>query len=135
MKLNTKKLLAVKTLGVGKGRIVFNRERLEEIKDAITKQDIRDLIESGAIIIRENNGRRTVLRRRTRRRAGSVRKKVNQSKREYVIRTRKLRAYLVELLLHGKISKEQYKILRTQIKASIFRSKAHLKEHLAPHSP
>lgn len=135
MKLNTKKALAVKTLGVGKHRVVFNQERLSEIKDAITKQDIRDLVESGAIVIREIRGRRTIERRTTRRRKGSIRKRVRSGKREYIIRTRKLRAYLAELIKQGKISKENYKTMRKQIKASVFRSKAHMKEHLAPESP
>ena len=73
MKLNRKKELVSRTIGVGKGRILFNKERLSEIKEAITKQDIRDLVESKAIMIREITGRRKVERRRTRRRIGSIR--------------------------------------------------------------
>ena len=46
MKLEGKKDLVARTLGVGKGRIVFNVQRLEEIKQAITKQDIKDLVQA-----------------------------------------------------------------------------------------
>jgi len=37
MKINNKKELAARTLGIGKSRILFNNSRLSEIKDAITK--------------------------------------------------------------------------------------------------
>ena len=63
MKLNKKKELAVKILGVGKSRIIFEKSRLEEIKDAITRQDIRDLAASGAIKIRLVKGRKKKERR------------------------------------------------------------------------
>ena len=59
MKLDKKQLVA-RTFNVGIDRIVFNKERLAEIKEAITKQDIRDLTKDGAITIREIKGRRKV---------------------------------------------------------------------------
>ncbi len=130
MKLNKKKELAAKTLGVGKGRIAFNLNRLNEIKEAITKQDIRELYSDGAISIKEIKGTRTKIKRKTRRRAGSIRKIPGNKKRKYMVLTRKLRAYLQELRRPGKITEEQYQKLRKEIRASAFRSKAHLKERL-----
>jgi len=50
MKLDLKKNLAAKTLKVGRDRVQFDNTRLEEIKEAITRQDIRDLATSGAIM-------------------------------------------------------------------------------------
>ena len=134
MKLDKKKQLAIRVLKMGKERIIFNSERLDEIKEAITKQDIRDLVTSGAISIREITGKRIKERRKTRRRAGSIRKKVKNSKQVYVQRTRKLRAYLVELRKQGKITREQYYTFRKQIKASTYRNKAHMKEHITPNT-
>src|SRR3989344_1174144 len=123
MNLAKKKALAVKTLGVGKARIIFNNTRLDEIKEAITKQDIRDLVNSGAIIIVEIHGRKTVQPRTGRRRQGSVKKRVINTKRVYMARTRKLRAYLVELRKQGKITPKEYIKLRKGIKASTYRNK------------
>ncbi len=131
MKLEKKKMLAAKTLGVGEDRIVFNIHRLAEIKEAITKQDIRDLHANKAILIREIKGRRTHSVQAKRRRAGSVRKKVGTGKRTYVIMTRKLRAYTAQLRNQDKLTSDQHKAVRKDIRASKFRSKAHLKEHLA----
>lgn len=130
MKLNKKKSLASSVLGVGKERIVFNVNRLEEIKEAITKQDIRDLVASGAISVREIRGTRKVIRRHLQRGHGSKRRSVNQGKRKYMILTRKLRGYLAELRKQEKISDEQYQKLRREIRGSAFKSKSHMKERM-----
>ena len=130
MKLENKKALAAKTLGVGKGRIIFNRERLSEIKEAITKQDFRDLNKDGAIAVKAIKGRKKIVKRKTRRRVGSVKKKVNTRKRDYMILTRKLRAYIKELLKHSQITAERYRGLRKEIRAKAFKSKSNLKERL-----
>lgn len=131
MNLLKKKILAAKTLKVGVGRIVLNQERLAEIKEAITRQDILDLYENKAIMIKEIKGRKQKFARKTRRRLGSIRLKKNNSKRKYINITRKLRNYVRELLNQGKINKLQYYTLRKQIRASMYRSKSHLKENLS----
>jgi len=130
MKLNRKKELVSRTIGVGKGRILFNKERLSEIKEAITKQDIRDLVESKAIMIREITGRRKVERRRTRRRIGSIRKKISNRKRKYIILTRRLRSYVLGLKKRGAISKDLFWQLRKEIKAKSFKDLSHFKERI-----
>jgi large subunit ribosomal protein L19e len=131
MNLEKKKILAAKTLGVGKGRIVLNTSRLEEVKEAITKQDIRDLHQSGAIGIKEVSGRKTVVKRKTRRRVGSIKKNVNTRKKDYMALVRKLRAHLRGAVRQGHIDREQNVKLRKQTKAKTFRSLSHLKEHMA----
>ncbi len=132
MKLTNKKELVARTLGVGKDRIVFNSERLKEIKEAITKQDIRDLLQSKAITIKQIRGRKTIARRKNRRRKGSIKKIVRNTKREYITLTRKLRSYISELRNKGKISEEMYYQLRKEIKAKSFKDKLHLKERINP---
>ena len=131
MKLENKKALVARTLGIGKTRVSFNQQRLSEIKEAITKQDIKDLISSRAIIIKEKKGRKTIEKRRTRRRAGSVRKKVKNSKWRYIVLTRKFRAYLKSLKTKGKISNEEFIQIRKEIRASDFKSLSALKERIS----
>jgi ribosomal protein L19E len=130
MKLNTKKELAAKTLNVGKSRIIFNTTRLVDIKEAITKQDIRDLFSDKAISLREIKGKKTKIKRKTRRRTGSIKKNVNKGKEKYMALTRKLRTYIFSLRKQEKIPQEKYLSLRKEIRASLYRSKAHLKEKL-----
>jgi len=128
MQLAKKKALAAKTLGIGKERISFDNSSLAEIKEAITRQDIIDLHNSGAIKIKEINGRRKKEKKNNRRRTGKVKKKIKNLKREYLLITRKLRKYSRFLLKTNKIKNEKYTKLRKMIKAKKFKSKRHLNE-------
>ena len=129
-KLDKRKELAAKVLGVGKGRIKFDSNKLAEIKEAITKQDIKDLTNEGIISIKEVKGRRAKKKKKTRRGPGKIKKKIKKRKQEYVKLVRKQRHHIKELKKQEKIDAEEYKELRKQIKAKTFKSKAHLKEQI-----
>jgi large subunit ribosomal protein L19e len=129
MNLSKKKELAKRTFGIGKDRIVFVESRLEDIKEAITKQDIRDLMKDGAIIIRDVGGRKKI-RKKSNRGTGNIRKGRRVVKRDYIILTRKLRKHAAEMKKSGEISKDSFKDIRKKIRNKTFRSKAHLREHI-----
>lgn len=129
MNLRKKKELASRTLGIGKDRVIFVKSRLDEIKEAITKQDIRDLIADRAILVKNISGRMHKVKNRSRS-AGNIRKKVRTRKRDYVIITKKLREYIKELKNQGRLSKEKIEEIRKKIRNRIFRSKANLKEYI-----
>ncbi len=130
MNLGKKKDLARRTLGVGKERIMFSESRLEDIKEAITKQDIKQLHEEGAIMIKEKKGRKKIISRKRRRNKGKIKRKPKKRKQEYVSLVRKLRKYLAEIEKQGKISKEDKKELRKKIRNKIFKNHAQLKSHI-----
>ena len=130
MNLSKKKALAVKTLKVGKARIIFVKSRLEDIKEAITKQDIKDLQKDGAIIVKDIKGRKKNLKKKVKKSTGNIRKKVNKRKKEYVIMTRKLRKYVKELKNHGKLSREEVIDIRKKIRNKYYKSLGNLKEHI-----
>ncbi|MCX6748094.1 MAG: hypothetical protein NT076_00660 [Candidatus Pacearchaeota archaeon] len=90
MNLSKKKKLIARTLGVGAERVILDNSSLVEIKQAITRQDIRELLTQGVIRIKEVKGRRAN-EPRGRRRAGSVRKKIKRDKKNYIIKMRKIR--------------------------------------------
>ncbi|MEK6925683.1 MAG: 50S ribosomal protein L19e [Nanoarchaeota archaeon] len=129
MNLRKKKQLAKKTLSIGSSRIVFVKTRLDEIKEAITKQDIRDLVGRGAIIVKEVKGRKSV-KKRKKRKTGKVRMKVNKRKEKYVILTRKLRKYVLELKKKGEIAKDEFTKIRIRIRDSSFKNLAQLKDSI-----
>ncbi len=52
MKLALQKKLAASVTGCSEKRIKFDTDRLDEIKEAITKADIRGLIKDKAIIVK-----------------------------------------------------------------------------------
>jgi len=128
--LAKKKALAARTLNVGKNRIHFNSDNFAELKEAITKQDIRDLYSEGVIKIKPIQGRRKIKKRKTRRGPGKIKITINKRKQTYVKITRKLRNHLKELKKIGAIETSLYHELRKKIRMREFKSKAHLKEYL-----
>lgn len=130
MNLENKKELASRVLGVGKGRIFLNPERREDIKEAITRQDIRDLKEDGAIKVKDKKGRKKNVERKTKRREGKVKKTINKRKEEYVNSVRKQRKYLKRMKEEGEISREEYWKLRNDIKMRKFKDLSRLKKEV-----
>lgn len=129
MKLD-KKSLAARALGVGAGRILFNTARLAEIKEAITKQDIRDLVKDGAIFVREPQGRHGKKERKQRRREGSFRKNVSTKKNDYMMFVRSARRFIAHAVLLGEITPEQSSKLRKEIKARRITMKSALRDRI-----
>ncbi len=129
MNLRNKKELAARTFNVGKNRIVFLDSGINEIKEAITKQDMRDLKNEGAIIIKNVGGRISGKTGSRRRKYGKIKMIVNTRKRDYVIITRKLRKYADEMFKSGKISREEFYKARTKIKNGDFKDKSQLKTY------
>ncbi len=130
MNLKKKKELASRTLGVGKNKIYFNPESLNEIKEAITKQDIKTLYDKGIIQIKPTPGRKKVVRRKRRKGPGKIKMKIKHRKQDYVKITRKLRGYLKALRNNEEISREIYYDIRKKIKMRIFKNMANFKEYL-----
>ena len=129
MNLAKKKALAAKALKVGKKRIVFLTPRLDEIKEAITKQDIKDLQKEGAITIKDVKGRKRANKKKKSRGIGKIKKKVKLRKQVYATMTRKLRKYTNELKKAGKLNAEDVNEIRKKIRNRFFKSKAHLREY------
>lgn len=129
MNLKNKKSLAARVLKIGRERIVFLPSRIDEIKEAITKQDIRDLKKEGAIVVKEIKGRKKVKRKRKVRGVGKIKKKVNKRKQEYVKMTRKLRKHVAVKKKSGELSREEIKDIRNKIRNRKFSSLKNLKEY------
>lgn len=130
MNLRNKKRLIARTLNVGVGRISLNPSMQAEIKEAITKQDIKDMKAEGIIQIKEIRGVKTKEKRKTKRRGGSIKKRLALRKESYMNLTRKLRSYVKKMRQTGKIDAEGYYELRKRIKARRFKDLAHFRENL-----
>ncbi len=128
MNLRKKKQLISRVLKVGVGRIKLNSEMLEEIKEAITRQDILDLKKGGGITIKENAGRRKKKKRKTKKKHGSIKKRIGKRKRNYVRTVRKLRSYAKNLRARSQIGKEEYENINKKIKSGIIKDVFHLRE-------
>lgn len=141
MKLNTQRRLAAEILGVGTDRVWIDPARITDVSTAISREDVKRLIEAGAIKAKPEQAtsrgrirmRISKLDRGRRRGAGSRKgaRKARQPKKEAWIRTvRPLRLWLRELKRNGVIDKREYRRLHRMVKGGAFRSKSHLEMHL-----
>ena len=124
-----KKKLIARTLGIGMSRIAI--KSMEELKEAITRQDIRELVKEGIIKIKQGKGKRKVKKIKRRRKGpGSIKKKMKKGKKWHAILTRKLRQHIKIQKKKGKMSNERYREMRVKIKARAFADLKHLREHI-----
>ncbi|MBW2966048.1 50S ribosomal protein L19e, partial [Candidatus Woesearchaeota archaeon] len=81
MKLNLQKRLAAQILKCGEKKICMDTSRLEDIKEAITKADIRSLVSEGVIKRKQSNAasrvraRKIAVQKRKGRRKGAGKRK------------------------------------------------------------
>lgn len=132
MSLSIQKRLAAEILGCGESRVRFDSERLEDIEDAITRADIRQLIEEGAIYASPVKG--NVTRREKGKRGAGKRKGGKYStlsrKERWVMRVRAQRKYLRRLKAARMLKEGAYRHVYLQVKAGRFKSVAELKNYL-----
>jgi large subunit ribosomal protein L19e len=133
MRMASQKKLAAEILGVGTGKIWFDPIRIEDIGQAITRADIKDLIKDKAIRLKQNTNKAKP-GRKTKAKRGKGRRKimVGNRKRMYINRIRKMREFLDKAHKKGEMTGEDKKKLRRLAKAGQFRSLKHLKESLKP---
>ena len=145
MNLKNKRLIAARILKVGLDRVWFDPTKGAEIKEAITRDDIRKLISNGTILVKQKQGisrgrvRKVLLQKRKGRRSGPGSKKGKITSRlgrkeAWVSRIRAQRNLFYELLEKGKISNESYGHLRAKAKGGFFRSRRHIKLYLTEHA-
>ncbi len=125
MNLRSQKRVAAAVLGCGVNRVYFAPDRLADIKEAITKEDMRQLVEDGAIKAAPKSG---VSRARARKLILQRRKHTSRlsRKREWILRVRVQRRFLKSLKEKALVSGESYKMLRSRVKGGFFRSRRHI---------
>lgn len=144
MKLGNQKTLSANLLKIGKRRVWFNQEHLQEIKEAITKKDIKGLVQKRIIQKRPIQGssrfraRKRLLQRRKGRQKGQGTKKGSRTarlprKRAWINRVRTQRQFLKGIKLKGVVSTATYRLLYLKIKGGYFRNRRHLKLYLTEH--
>lgn len=131
MKLSLQKRLASKVSGASPKRIRFDTERLEEIKDAITKADIKGLINSRAIIVLQKKGTSRVRVNPDRKTLKKGKHTARQpGKKVWMHKVRALREMVMTLRDKELITKADYHDLYMKIKGGFFRTKRHMKLYI-----
>jgi large subunit ribosomal protein L19e len=141
MDLKNQRRLASELLGCGENRVWIDPTRMEDVAEAITRSDIRNLINDKAIRAKQKRGisrgraryKQDQKRKGKRRGHGSRKgaKKARAPKKKTWINTiRPIRAQLMEYRKQGKIDSATYRKLYRRAKGGMFRSKARLDAHL-----
>ncbi len=141
MDLSFQRRLAASLLGVGESRVWIDPDREDDVAEAITKDDVRNLIDNGVIRKRPpstpSRGRARVLAKKKSRgqRAGMGSRKGKANARRgldvlWVKRVRKMRAYLRELKERNEIDPKTYRTLYMRVKGNAFASLSSLKRYL-----
>ena len=145
MNIRNKKLIASKILKVGLGRVWFDPAKNTEIKEAITREDIKKLVATGVILVKQKKGvsrgrfRAVLKQKRKGRRSGPGSKKGKITSRlgrkeAWIHRIRAQRELFYDLIAKGKITRETYSHLRSKAKGGFFRSRRHIKLYLTENS-
>jgi large subunit ribosomal protein L19e len=142
--LSAQKRLAADVLDVGKNRVWFDPEAQGEIAEAITREDIRELVDEGTIAAEEKGGNsRGRARERDEKRSYGHRKgpgsrKGKQGARQdeksaYADRIRAQRQTLRELRDEGELTPSQYRELYNMANGGEFDSVRRLQNYIAEH--
>ncbi|MBI2650455.1 50S ribosomal protein L19e [Candidatus Woesearchaeota archaeon] len=136
--LNVQRRLAAQILKCGENRVRFDPDRLEDIKEAITKTDIRSLIGEGAISEKRllNTSRYWARKRKEQKshgkqkgfgsRKGKKTARLNP-KRTWMNKIRLQRNFIKSLRDKSMITSAAYHELYMKSKSGFFRSSRHLK--------
>tara|TARA_Y100000310_G_scaffold275670_1_gene292321 strand:+ start:987 stop:1445 length:459 start_codon:yes stop_codon:yes gene_type:complete len=141
MKLNKQKRLAAKVYKRGTKRIKFNPEKLSDIKEAITRSDIRALKIAKAIkptqkkSVSRARARKILKQKRKGRKTGAGSKEGKKTarlskKRKWINHVRIQREFVKDLRNKKKVSLSTYRSTYLKIKGGFFRSKSHIKTYL-----
>ena len=132
--LKSQKTMASRLLKCGITRVWIDPQRIADVEDAITAEDIRSLIKDGVIDSKQKKGnsnfrrKKIIAQKKKGRRRGRGSRKGNvsgQKKRNWINRIRAIRRLLRELKAEKKIDGKTYRTMYTKSKSGIFRSRSH----------
>ena len=142
--LRAKKRLVSRVTGVGTGRIRFDSGHLDDIADAITRENVRSLITANTVRVLPargtSHGRADAKRAQKRKRGTTAglkrgRKGARMGKKEnHVARVRSLRRLIKIAKDRKEITNVEFWRLYARISGNLVRNKAHLRALIAESS-
>ena len=146
MNTSIQRRIAALILKCGANRIWIDPQKVKDVSEAITREDVRKLINSGAIVKSPENApsragirMRAIKKRKGRRsghgsRKGSFSSRIgNTQKLRWIKTIRPQRQMISELKSGGAINNETYKKLYKLSKGGVFRSRKHLELYMKEH--
>lgn len=139
--LKSQKRMASEIMDVGKNRVRIDPEETGKVEEAITRQDIRNLIEGGAIEKKDVEGTSRSRARQNQKQKKKGRQKGHGSrkgkktarkdgKEKWMEQIRAIRKRLKEMKEEEEVSNESYWKLYDMAKGGFFRDTKHLENHV-----
>jgi large subunit ribosomal protein L19e len=122
MTIATVRRLAADILNVGESRIKISPEGLKEAEGALTRVDVKGLIDKGVITKAKQNGRASK-RKKERRGKGRRKGSLANRKKLWMQKVRAQRKFLSMLIESGALDRSAKRSLYGKVKSSIFKSK------------
>jgi large subunit ribosomal protein L19e len=136
--IRKKRELIARILGVGVNRVRFEPDKLDDVADSITRENMRSLLKNGAIWTVKHRGTsrarakaKLAIRRKHGTGAGSKKGKKSArtgKKMVYVTRIRSMRYHLKVLKARNDITRGVYWAIYKKVNGGQVRSLAHLRE-------
>ncbi|MFB6182521.1 MAG: 50S ribosomal protein L19e [Candidatus Nanohaloarchaea archaeon] len=141
MDLSTQKRLAAEIMDIGKDRVWIDPDEQEKVDEAITRQDIRNLIEGGTIQKKDQEGNSKARSKQNKKQKKKGRQKNDgsksgsknarkDSKQEWMENIRAIRDKLKDLRENDTINQEQYRKLYNMANGGFFRNTKHLQNYI-----
>jgi len=139
--LKSQRRMAAEVMDVGENRVWIDPEHTDKVEEAITRQDIRNLVEGGTISKKDVQGTSNARSKKnkkqkkkglrkghgSRKGAKNARK---SSKDEWKEKIRAIRKRLKEMRDEDEVNSEQYRDLYNKSKGGFFRDVNHLENHV-----
>ena len=144
MNLKTKKRIAKSIFDVGNRRIWIDPDKSKEVKEAITRNDIKGLVNKGIIVVKQERNNSRYRTRKAKIQEGKGRRKGIGSRKgarnarlsrklEWMIKIRNQKQLLKGLRDNKSIPTKIYRDLYRKSKGGFFRSKRHIQIYLSEH--
>lgn len=139
--LRNQKRLAADVMKVGKQRVRIDPDRADEVAGAVTRADVRKLVDGGVITkvqkqgVSRGRGRKLDAQKAKGRRVGPGSRKGAKyarlpKKQRWMALIRALRSELTDLRDKGAIDRKTYRNYYVRAKGGQFRSRAHMVTHM-----
>lgn len=123
MTIATVRRLAADILSVGQNKIRINPDGLKEAEGALTRSDVKGLIEKGVVTKLRNAGRASTRKRFKRGPGHRKGSSTLNSKEVWMTKIRAQRKFLFMLIANKAVAKKDKRILYKKLKSGIFRNK------------
>ena len=138
----SQKRMAAEILKCGKSRIRITLGK--DVEEALTREDVRNLIRKGSIKKVQKKGssraaaRKTLAQKKKGRRKGMGSRKGRMRarmprKKEWMTSVKTLRAVIKDLRDSGRIERKDYRLLYRRVKGGMFRNRKHILLYLKEH--